>query len=93
MDGLVPLRAAVQRRPRKPGPWSLAARSRKEGSSPRRHRDIPGGVSKDEARQGCKREVSAQGGDEHLPTCSEPDTITPTTTVPGNLSPPVPGPH
>ena len=40
----------------------------------------PSGVCNEE-RQGCSTEVSAQGGDEHLTTCSEPDTISISTLV------------
>ena len=57
---------------RLPGPWSLAAQSRKgEGSVPYATRKTPSGVHK----EGCRarrREVSAQGGDEKPSARSQP---------------------
>ena len=36
----------------------------------------PSCACNEEGRQGCRREASAQRGDENISTCSEPDTIT-----------------
>ena len=64
----------------RPGPWSLAPRSRKGEGRRDATRITRSGVCNQE-RQGCSREVSAQGEDEHLTTCSEPDTISISTLV------------
>ena len=44
-----------------------------EGAAPDATRITSSGVSKGEGHQGCRKEVSAQGGDEHPSASSEPD--------------------
>ena len=71
------LGAAVQRRPRKYSEvtGALVAGPRghvTEGAVPDATGITPSGVC-DEGRQGCRREVSAQAGDEHPSASSEPN--------------------